>query len=241
MLVYVFIYGGLIAIIVASLFRRDRARRRDDMLTAILFAAFSSVGAFSQLAIIHYTPTTLDPLLLHIDHAIAFDTFSVAHWLFSQASLRVVLINSYNLLSIMLGVAWISEQSPATRLSCLLGGFIAILCYAAFPAVGPRHYEWVANAPQLSARNCVPSMHLTWAFLIAINARAWPLRLLFWIYVCLMILATIGLGEHYLIDLLLAIPYTIAIQRLTVRLLERPVQRKAAAAASEFVANQSQL
>jgi hypothetical protein len=55
-------------------------------------------------------------------------------------------------------------------------------------------------------------MHLTWALLIALNARSTWLRVALWIYAALMLIATLALREHYLIDLIAAVPYTFAVQ-----------------------------
>jgi hypothetical protein len=58
----------------------------------------------------------------------------------------------------------------------------------------------------------MPSMHLTWSLLIALNARSLRLRVALWVYVALMAIATLALREHYLIDLIAAVPYTLAVQ-----------------------------
>jgi membrane-associated phospholipid phosphatase len=58
----------------------------------------------------------------------------------------------------------------------------------------------------------MPSMHLTWALLIAINARSLRLRIGLWIYAAAMVVATLALREHYLIDLIAAVPYTLGVQ-----------------------------
>jgi len=48
--------------------------------------------------------------------------------------------------------------------------------------------------------------------LIAWNARTLPFRILLWAYAALTAVATIAVGEHYLIDLIAAIPYAAVIQ-----------------------------
>ncbi len=60
--------------------------------------------------------------------------------------------------------------------------------------------------------NCMPSMHLTWALLIALNARSLRLRIGLWVYVILVAAATLALREHYLVDLIAAVPFTVAVQ-----------------------------
>jgi membrane-associated phospholipid phosphatase len=57
-------------------------------------------------------------------------------------------------------------------------------------------------------------MHLAWALLVAMNARRRELQIAFWSYVVLLAISTIGLGQHYVVDLLAAIPYAAASQKV---------------------------
>jgi len=120
----------------------------------------------------------------------------------------------------MMALAWVVEQNPATRWSCLLGGLLCFVLYASFPAVGPRHYDWAGQVAAPTLRNCVRSMHLTRAMLIAWNARAMRFRVPLQIYAVLMAFATVAVGEHYLVDLLVAVPFTILIQWLTLWMMK---------------------
>jgi hypothetical protein len=61
----------------------------------------------------------------------------------------------------------------------------------------------------------MPSMHLGWALLLALNARSRWLAAALWAYAALIALATIGLGQHYVVDLIAAIPYTVTMQWMT--------------------------
>ena len=62
-------------------------------------------------------------------------------------------------------------------------------------------------------------MHLSWAMLMAWNAKRLHWRLLFTIYALIMAAATLAIGQHYLIDLLAAVPYVVVIQIVAARLL----------------------
>jgi hypothetical protein len=59
----------------------------------------------------------------------------------------------------------------------------------------------------------MPSVHLAWALLAAIEARRLGLiwRTIFAAFTVLTAFATIALGEHYVIDLIVAIPFTFAV------------------------------
>ncbi len=218
MLAYLYIYGGLAVLVIAPFCRRDRRRRWDDIVTAALFFAFTVVGTLVSIELIRAFPRTMDPLLLRADHALGFDTLRISHWLITRPVLAPVLADAYNVLSIMIALAWVAEQNPSTRWSCLIGGMLCFAFYAAFPAVGPRHYDWNTQVAT-GLRNCVPSMHLTWAILIAWNAKALRFRVPLQIYAGLMAVATIAVGEHYLVDLLLAVPFSIGVQYLTMWIL----------------------
>jgi membrane-associated phospholipid phosphatase len=61
-------------------------------------------------------------------------------------------------------------------------------------------------------RNAVPSLHSAWALLIWWSLRYsknW-MRGLATVFLALTLLATLGLGEHYPIDLVVALPFAVA-------------------------------
>ena len=103
------------------------------------------------------------------------------------------------------------------------GGAAAYLLYNVLPATGPRYVfgqALPAAVPGLhlvtvgdAARNAVPSMHLACALLILWTCA--PLgkwvRAAAALYLALTVLATIGFGEHYVVDLIAAVPYALAL------------------------------
>ena len=106
------------------------------------------------------------------------------------------------------------------------GGFVL---YNLCPAAGPVHVfgaqfpyapPGAQSAPFRMAaagsapRNAMPSVHIAMALLILWNSRGGP-RLWRWIASVLLavtVLATLGFGEHYLVDLLVAVPFALAAQ-----------------------------
>jgi hypothetical protein len=109
--------------------------------------------------------------------------------------------------------------------------FAALPIYLLFPVCGPRYA--FANFPTIPPHvtlhgvaltappNGVPSVHLASALLILWFLRHWRVGKLFGgIFVIFTILATLGGGEHYLFDLIMAIPYTLAIVSIAGRLLQ---------------------
>lgn len=87
---------------------------------------------------------------------------------------------------------------------------LAVPCYLLVPAAGPA-YAGQANA----LRNCMPSLHLTWAALLWIDARKAGLRRGLLIFMGMTAIATLATGEHYVLDLIAAVPFTWAVHRLS--------------------------
>ena len=106
------------------------------------------------------------------------------------------------------------------------GGAAAYLLYNVLPAAGPVYIfgaqfpdhlpafvQLAVQAPlrEGAPRNAIPSMHLACTLLIFWNSR----RLSPWaylasaVYLGLTILATLGFGEHYVVDLVAGVPYAL--------------------------------
>jgi len=77
-------------------------------------------------------------------------------------------------------------------------------------------------------RNAMPSLHMTWALLIWWNLRSCGrvLHALGFIFAMLTMIGTLGTGEHYLIDLVVAFPFTVMIQGISRRELAWSARRK---------------
>jgi hypothetical protein len=114
----------------------------------------------------------------------------------------------------------------ALFLSLMIVGFAQ---YGIYPAVGPKHAFaalYPRNPPLVSQiaiepitvpdapRNCMPSLHLAGALVICWNSRIWPRwgRWLAGLFLWTTIFSTLALGEHYLVDLVVAVPFTLIFQ-----------------------------
>ena len=123
----------------------------------------------------------------------------------------------------------------------MAAGLLGYFLYLMFPAAGPVYLVGSAfpgfplSLSDLRAlplhtipisvaipRNAMPSLHLTWALLIWFNSK--PLsRLasaLAFTLVLTTVFDTIGMGEHYFIDLVVALPFAVAVQALCTRSFE---------------------
>ena len=105
----------------------------------------------------------------------------------------------------------------------------ALLLYHVYPVAGPVYAFGAAfpaslpAGPELDgirslmvrgARNGVPSMHFAWALALWLNSRflgvPW-VRALFAAWLGLTVLSTLAMGEHYLVDLVVAVPLVIGV------------------------------
>lgn len=130
-----------------------------------------------------------------------------------------------------------SERWSIALMALLLAGAVGGLLYHLFPAAGPEFaFPSFPQLPLKSAltpdaarldphyiRNCMPSLHTTWALLIVINSAglARVFRVSAVIFALLTVIATLALGQHYLIDLIVAAPFTVAIQAAAQSLINR--------------------
>lgn len=115
----------------------------------------------------------------------------------------------------------------------LLAGVGGWLLYTIVPGTGPiyafgRDFPWKAlpykdlprlvlgrmTIPTSIPRNAMPSLHVAWAILLYWNSRKFPvaLRSAILIFLIFTIFATLGSGQHYLVDLVGSLPFAVAVQ-----------------------------
>jgi hypothetical protein len=115
----------------------------------------------------------------------------------------------------------------------LLTGPIGILFYNLFPALGPAHiflqdFPWhPMTALQAShllrepiavkgVQNAIPSLHMAWVLLAWWYSRGLSMweRGIALTFAAFTVFATLGTGEHYFIDLVVAYPFSVMMQSL---------------------------
>ena len=121
--------------------------------------------------------------------------------------------------------------SAVTALICT--GPIGVVFYNLFPALGPRHiaqlefpfhiltHTQILNLAlvEISApgpRNAIPSLHMAWVLLIWWYSRGlspWT-RAIAFLFLVFTAAATLGTGEHYFVDLVVAFPFAVFIESL---------------------------
>jgi len=105
---------------------------------------------------------------------------------------------------------------------------LALGIYVAFPVAGPAYafgQQFPTSLPAVSSPhllmldavpNGVPSVHISIALLVLWFLRPWLWgRVVGVSFLVTTIMATLGLGEHYVFDLLCAVPYTALVLYLT--------------------------
>ncbi|MGC1224554.1 MAG: phosphatase PAP2 family protein [Candidatus Sulfotelmatobacter sp.] len=125
------------------------------------------------------------------------------------------------------------RSALAVMIAFLVTGPLGVMFYNMLPACGPVHlfgaaFPWhplvAADARRLrivpvllkGARNAIPSLHMAWVLLIWWNSKGLPrwVRAIALAFVWFTVLATLGTGEHYFIDLVVALPFSLMVQAL---------------------------
>lgn len=126
------------------------------------------------------------------------------------------------------------EKALPAMAAFLFTGPIGILFYNLFPAAGPAHifthgeFPWRSLDTNLlrrlflepiaihAARNAIPSLHMGWVLLAWWYSRglSWWERSIAFLFVFFTFFATMGTGEHYFIDLVVALPFALFMQAL---------------------------
>jgi hypothetical protein len=117
-----------------------------------------------------------------------------------------------------------------TMLAFLVTGPVGVLFYNMLPACGPvhvlRNFPWypltsaamvhmrLFTIPIQGARNAIPSLHMAWVLLVWWNSKDLPkwIRTIAMVFLIFTTMATLGTGEHYLVDLVVAFPFSLLVQ-----------------------------
>ena len=234
-----------IPLLLSGLRDRDFSRRmRVQQLLAIglliLIMAISTFGVLSLTTLLH--PATYDAVLYHFDQALGFQASAYFALVMGQEPwLKHAAVYAYRYLPLGFAILYALQfRYPERRQLDLLGFWIlstlcALVIYHIVPVSGPRYLlgrDFPANLPLLenvpdtrviispSARNGVPSMHFGWAFALWLSSlwfRPLWIKVVFFVLMALNIFATLATGEHYLLDLIVAVPFIIAIYSLCLK------------------------
>jgi hypothetical protein len=199
------------------------------------------------------TPLTFDVVLTAADRALGGDvSFAVGTFLRNHSILCALSRQVYYCLPIAVmlaaGLRWRrygASDETSIPMTVALGGALAPVLYVVVPAAGPI-FRWggrfpydppavVANSMTPSqlempgVLNAMPSLHFAYALLVlwglwslGLVARSFGVA-----FAILTLLATLGLGEHYFVDLVVAVPFAMFLELV----IRRPAGWVLAAAA----------
>ena len=194
--------------------------------------------------LLHWTaanhPKVLDLYLFSFDSSLGVQlpfvmgqAFSIWPWLrrvgllfYIGLPIPIALIYSGRLLRVR-------EKAIPAMVAFLVTGPVGIIFYNLFPALGPVHlflqgFPWhpltVAQSSRLFAEpmaiagppNAIPSLHMAWVLLVWWYSRGltWWERSIAFLFLFFTVLATLGTGEHYFIDLIVAFPFALMIESM---------------------------
>jgi len=185
-------------------------------------------------------PKTLDLYLYSFDCSLHIQpSFLVGQLFWKLPWLKTISIYFYLSLSVIIALTYVEsllqqgKKALPVFLALLYLGPIGWIFYNFFPATGPVHLFpatfplhplSIAEAMRLSlhpvvvesARNAIPSLHMSWVLLAWWYAKKFSpwAKVVSLAFVIFTVLATLGTGEHYFVDLVVAWPFTLMIYSL---------------------------
>lgn len=237
---------GLLLILTLSLSRGERGRTKRFLyyFSPILFVVliYESLGNLIQ----HLRPD-IDPWLIQIDYLIfgVHPTLWMERWIVPWLTdLMSFAYGSYYFIPVaLIVVLYFRDKFPELERSIfilLFGYYASFIGYILFPAIGPRYtmahlysvplegsfltdvVRDVLNFLEHNKRDCMPSGH-TQIVLMTLSLAYRYERVLFYLLlplICALILSTVYLRYHYVIDLLVGGGFAIGCMVLAPRLYD---------------------
>jgi hypothetical protein len=217
---------------------KDRQLLQDSIVPPLLFLllGYFSSGPLALTFRLH--PKTLDMFLYSFDQSLGVQlSFKVGQIVLASHLLTRITVGVYYLLplAIMFTYARLLVRDRTLAMIAFLAFVIAgpagVVFYNLIPGCGPgclmggkypfemlstQQLKQLPLQPLLEggARNAFPSLHLGWALLTLWYSERLSLgaRLAMAIFFVGTVFATLGLGEHYFVDLVAAFPFALMIQ-----------------------------
>lgn len=231
--------GPGVACLVAGLARAMRGPDRQVAEEALVLGGAMPgllvFAPFVHAAVISQNPWVCDFIAYTIDGLVGFQpSFLVGRIALATRPVRVLLYAVYFHLPLWMALAQTLVCREPRRacnrpfLSFALIALFGVPLYLYFPVVGVKVLcgeafpfgEWpvlreplrLVQAPLEFARNGMPSLHLSWILAASWSVRGFgsKVRLAGALLVFLTGVSTFGVGHHFLIDLVIAVPFTTA-------------------------------
>jgi PAP2 superfamily len=218
--------------------KKDRKLLLYAWIPAVLFLASDWFASNMLDWVSEIRPKTLDLYLLSFDASLHIQPSFLAGQIFEKVRwLQTPSLIVYMGLAIPITLVYAGRlvrfgtKAFSVMLAFLVTGPLGILFYSIFPACGPVHMAHghfpfhplsIAETSRLllepiaipGVRNAIPSLHMAWVLLAWWYSRglSWFERMIVLVFVIFTVFATLGTGEHYLVDLVVAYPFALMIQ-----------------------------
>jgi hypothetical protein len=240
-----FSFAGLSSFLILAIRAIWDDVNRRMLLYACIPAALFAASDYFATAMLQWTadahPKTLDVYLMMFDSSLRFQpAFALGKAYAVHPWLHTVSLAAYIGLAVPITIVYAGrlvkykEKSFPAMLAFLMAGPAGILFYNLFPAAGP-HNLFGAQFPfspiptgslarvllehvaALGPRNAMPSLHLAWTLLAWWCSRnlSRTERTIAFLFLALTAFATLGTGEHWLADLVVAFPFALMIRALS--------------------------
>jgi len=206
-------------------------------------------------------PKTYDLYLYLFDGSFGFQpSFLAGRAMAASSILRVAAVLTYISLPFVMALVYAlrlpkNSERPSWDIITLflLAGIGGWALYNLVPATGPGYvfkgsFPWrtlpysslhklllepIAVGAEIP-RNAIPSLHMAWVVLLYWNSKrlSRPLRIFLAVYAALTVVATLGTGEHYFVDLVAAVPFALVVQSLVSPDRKSSIRRRAISAGS---------
>jgi hypothetical protein len=221
-----------LAVLAIQSVRAPLARRAVCRRTLGVVALFSYLGvclgfyvSFAKMVL----PRKLDYFLYNFDASLGFQSsFALGALVRRVQPLGWMAAMVYNCFGFWFSLIYAVHAASRRRYPVnvvklvLVNALAGFSLYFLYPAAGPKFAfpafpllpGPVHSAPAVLSAipNAMPSLHFGGALLIFWLSKPW--KWLYWttgIFAALTAFATLGLGEHYLVDLIVAVPYAVAV------------------------------
>jgi hypothetical protein len=216
---------------------QERQLLYDSLVPPLLFLLLGYFGSGPLALTLRLHPRTLDLFLFSFDQSLGVQlSFKVGQFVLASRLLTRATLGVYYMLPLVIMFTYarllVRDRSLAMMafLAFVIAGPVAVVFYNMIPACGPGYlmgskfpFETLSTAqakqlplealPIAGARNAFPSLHLAWALLAVwysgcLSRRT---RVAMVAFVVGTVFATLGLGEHYFVDLVVAFPFALMI------------------------------
>ncbi len=228
----VFLGLACLAVLAVRSLEPPSERRAIRQRSLAVIGLFSYIGVFLAFYVSYAKlalPSKLDYFLYNFDGSLGFQaSFAAGNLTRAIPALQWTEAMVYNSIGFWFSLIYAAHVAYRTRYRISIikllvtNAVIGFSLYFLFPAMGPVYAFHsfpqvpgpIVPAPVLlrGVPNAMPSLHFAGTLLIWWLARPWKwLYRITGVYSALTALATLGLGEHYLVDLVVAFPYALAI------------------------------